>query len=81
MRERASVALQGGSLVDRYLLQERLGSGSFGEVWKASLLVDGADLGIHRAIKLMKLTPAVDRRGYRNNARTLPRQNGVTMLT
>lgn len=50
------MALQSGDIVDRYLLQDRLGAGSFGEVWKASQLVDSVDVGIQCAVKLMKLT-------------------------
>jgi serine/threonine protein kinase len=50
------VALASGEVIDRYLLQEHLGSGSFGEVWRASQLADGKQVGISCAIKLMKLT-------------------------
>ncbi|HEX3479364.1 MAG TPA: protein kinase [Kofleriaceae bacterium] len=50
------MALHTGDIVDRYLLLDCLGAGSFGEVWKASQLVDGEDVGIRCAVKFMKLT-------------------------
>lgn len=49
------MTLQSGDIVDRYQLQEFLGSGSFGEVWRASQLADNKDIGVTCAVKIMKL--------------------------
>jgi hypothetical protein len=49
------MGLQRGDVVDRYRLEEPLGTGSFGEVWKASQLVDGEPIGVTCAIKVMRL--------------------------
>lgn len=44
-----------GSIVGRYRLDERLGAGTFGEVWRASQLTQGQDVGRVCAIKLMRV--------------------------
>jgi serine/threonine protein kinase len=49
------MAFQKGDLVDRYQLEARLGQGSFGDVWRASQLVEGEDVGVSCAIKIMRL--------------------------
>lgn len=51
------MTLQPGDTVDRYRLEDRLGAGAFGEVWRANQLADGQDVGITCAIKVMKLSP------------------------
>ncbi|HEY2512939.1 MAG TPA: hypothetical protein VGI39_18860, partial [Polyangiaceae bacterium] len=50
------MSFEKGTLVDdRYRLEERLGAGAFGEVWKAAQVVEGQDFGRACAIKLMRL--------------------------
>ena len=80
------MALQSGDIVDRYLLQELLGAGSFGQVWKASQLADGSDIGIHCAVKLMRLTqgatgssPRSVASGWLEEVRSLHRVGGDTI--
>ena len=51
------MTLQSGDIVDRYRLTERLGAGAFGEVWKASQLADGNDIGVTCAVKVTKVAP------------------------
>ena len=53
--------MQNGDIFDRYRLDERLGAGAFGEVWRASQLADGEDVGVACAVKIMKVT--ADRAG------------------
>ena len=57
-----------GDVVDRYRLEEFLGVGAFGEVWKANQLANGEPIGITCALKVMRL--AHDRIG--SSPRTLP---------
>lgn len=45
-----------GDIVDQYRLTEHLGTGTFGEVWKARRLGDHAESGVTCAVKLMRLT-------------------------
>jgi serine/threonine protein kinase len=49
------MALQRGDVVDRYRLEEPLGAGAFGEVWKANQLANGEPIGITCALKVMRL--------------------------
>lgn len=48
------MALQSGDIVDRYRLDEQIGAGAYGEVWRASQLAGGEPIGITCALKVMR---------------------------
>ncbi|MFH9086726.1 serine/threonine-protein kinase [Streptomyces sp. NPDC017673] len=60
-----------GLLADRYQLQDRLGSGAMGEVWRA----DDRLLGRPVAVKLLRTDEAADAERFRLEARTAGRLN------
>jgi serine/threonine protein kinase len=79
------MGLQSGAIVDRYRLEERLGVGAFGEVWKASQLADGKEIGVTCAVKLMKVpqdrgaSPRSVASSWLDEARSLVRVAGDTI--
>ncbi|CAM5275228.1 MULTISPECIES: serine/threonine-protein kinase [Streptomyces] len=60
-----------GLLADRYQLQDRLGSGAMGEVWRA----DDRLLGRPVAVKLLRTDEAADAERFRLEAQTAGRLN------
>ncbi|MEV5170554.1 serine/threonine-protein kinase [Streptomyces flaveolus] len=60
-----------GLLADRYQLQDRLGSGAMGEVWRA----EDRLLGRTVAVKLLRTDEAADAERFRLEARTAGRLN------
>jgi serine/threonine protein kinase len=78
--------MQSGDVVERYRLEERLGIGAFGEVWRASQLANGEDVGVTCAVKIMKVAqghggsnPRTVASGWLDEVRNLVRVAGDTI--
>ena len=80
------MTLQKGDIVDRYRLEEPLGIGAFGEVWKASKLANGVSVGVTCAVKVMRLaddrsasSPRALANGWLDEVRNLVRVTDETI--